>query len=122
MVDAGALPADLYGPETARRLEQQAGRFGTRRLVTALEALSHAEKEMRWSDSGRVVLEVALARLMLPGAPMVASEPATTSAAAAAKPPDRVAERRPAAPPGAPVRPVERATADSVPQPVAREE
>jgi DNA polymerase-3 subunit gamma/tau len=46
-------------------LNEQASAFGTSRLVAALEALAQAEKEMRWSDSGRVVLEVALARLML---------------------------------------------------------
>src|SRR5712692_6399841 len=65
MADAGALPADAYSPDATRRLAEQAARFGTGRLVTALEALALAEKEMRWSDSGRVVLEVALARLML---------------------------------------------------------
>jgi DNA polymerase III subunit gamma/tau len=68
MADAGALPGDAYGAETRRRLDEQAAAFGTWRLVSALEALAQAEKEMRWSDSGRVVLEVALARVMMSGA------------------------------------------------------
>lgn len=93
MADAGALPAEDYSPDTARRLTEQAASFGTGRLVTALEALAQAEKEMRWSDSGRVVLEVALARLML--APGDASrEPAAVRAPDRQPAAGRVAERR----------------------------
>jgi DNA polymerase-3 subunit gamma/tau len=65
LADAGALPPDSYGVDVASRLANHSAQFGTARLVAALEALAQAEKEMRWSDSGRVVLEVALARLMI---------------------------------------------------------
>lgn len=65
LADAGALPPDAYHPEAARRLAEQAAGFGTGRLVAGLEALAHADREMRWSDTGRVVLEVALARMMI---------------------------------------------------------
>src|SRR5438270_601652 len=37
MADAGALPEDLYRPETAQRLKEQAASLGTGRLVAALE-------------------------------------------------------------------------------------
>jgi DNA polymerase-3 subunit gamma/tau len=106
--DSGALPMDAYTPEIAERLAEQAPQFGTGRLVAALEALAQAEKEMRWSDSGRVVLEVALARLMLSSAaaPAVANgqhtaaregTAARSATRPASRPADRVAES-PAAP------------------------
>jgi DNA polymerase-3 subunit gamma/tau len=75
MADAGALPEDAFGEETRRRLVEQSAAFGTGRLVAALEALAQAEKEMRWSDSGRVVLEVALARVMLAGSSALSPGP-----------------------------------------------
>jgi DNA polymerase-3 subunit gamma/tau len=85
MADAGALPEDAYRPEVARLMAEQAGRFGTGRLVAALESLAHAEKEMRWSDSGRVLLEVALARLMLPVSEVSRLTPADARPAAATR-------------------------------------
>ena len=107
MADAGALPADAYSPDATRRLAEQAARFGTGRLVTALEALAQAEKEMRWSDSGRVVLEVALARLML--APGDGSRPSPAGRAPEKQPAaDRVADARGSARKEAAVRSSER--------------
>jgi DNA polymerase-3 subunit gamma/tau len=140
MADAGALPADGYSPDTTRRLVEQAARFGTARLVTALEALAQADKEMRWSDSGRVVLEVALARLMLApgetGHPLpvgrgpekqpAADRVADGRAPARREPAIRLSEREPAAramdghrPPGTEARGTASAEPPAAPMPAA---
>jgi DNA polymerase-3 subunit gamma/tau len=111
MVDAGALPSGVYSVETARHLEEQAARFSTPRLVAALESLAQAEKEMRWSDSGRVVLEVALARLMLPVAAAAGRETAPVSVSSREPVSDRVADGRARAPIAPPVRAAEPAVA-----------
>jgi DNA polymerase-3 subunit gamma/tau len=95
LTNAGALPGDAYSSETTRRLEQQAGAFGTARLVAALEALSQADKEMRWSDSGRVVLEVALARLMLAGGDGTAASGQRSAVSGSGEERTRVAPRQP---------------------------
>ncbi len=53
-------------PQIAGRRNEQAGKFGSRRLLAALEALAQADREARWSEQPRWVLEFALVRLLTP--------------------------------------------------------
>lgn len=73
-------------------LRRQAGRFAPASLLTALEVLTEAEREMRTNTQHRLLLEMALLRLMsLPSAsllspPPVRAKPATPAAPVAVAP------------------------------------
>ncbi len=58
----GAEGVDQDGP---RRLEL-ARRYGRARLITAIEILAHAQREARWAEDPRLLLELALVRIMYP--------------------------------------------------------
>lgn len=57
--DLGNVTTD---EETAVRLREQASRFGRRSLIEAVDILTGAEREMRYSDQHRLLLELAMLR------------------------------------------------------------
>jgi DNA polymerase III subunit gamma/tau len=61
---AGSAPA--VEPEHVERLGAQAARYGQRRLIGAIEVLAQADREARWSEQPRLLLELAAVRMMHP--------------------------------------------------------
>jgi DNA polymerase-3 subunit gamma/tau len=82
MLTAAGSPPPGEGEQLAR-LTAQARAFGMQRLLTALEVLAHTEREARWSEEPRLLLEAAVARLMHPRV----VTPAVAEAAVPARPP-----------------------------------
>lgn len=72
---AGSVPPG--DPDFQSRMVEQARLYGSPRLLAAIEVLAHTEREARWSEQPRLLLEVALVRLMHPR-----GEPAPVRAAA----------------------------------------
>lgn len=66
MMIASGAPAPSGDPDLAERITEQAGLYGAQRLLQAIEVLAHTEREARWSEQPRLLLEVALVRLMHP--------------------------------------------------------
>jgi DNA polymerase-3 subunit gamma/tau len=62
--DPGALLA--VEPELLSRMKEQAGRFSRAQLMEAINILTNAETEMRWTTSPRWLLEVALLKIAQP--------------------------------------------------------
>jgi DNA polymerase-3 subunit gamma/tau len=59
---AGSPPAG--DPAAVARCNKQARLFGRDRLVRAIESLAQTEREARWSEEPRLLLELALVRLL----------------------------------------------------------
>lgn len=98
----GAVLPDGATDEEARVLSEQASRFAPPLCIRAIEALSDAEREMRRDSQHRLLLELAMLRLM--AAPTVAAAPTVT-----AGPPVTAVEREPSvAPQPIEARPVSR--------------
>lgn len=119
MMVASGAPAG-GDPDLQACVAEQAGLYGPARLLQAIEVLAHTEREARWSEQPRLLLEVALVRLMYPReeAPRAAvarveSQPARPPAGA--RPAPEPVRSRPAAPPSPfvdePDAPVQRAPA-----------
>ena len=83
---AGSCPV-APGPE-ADRLRQRAGQTTLARLVGAVELLAQVDRDLRWSEQPRLLLDLALARLLQHfGAVEGASERRPRPAAVAPAPP-----------------------------------
>lgn len=93
---AGVAPA--VEPEMVARIVEQSRGFGQHRLITGIELLAQIDREARWSEQPRLLLDVALARLMLPSAAPAAVQAPQPQAAPAAS-------ARPATPRSEPSRP-----------------
>lgn len=97
-----AIPGD---PQLIARIQEQARQFGQARLIGAIEVLAQTDREARWSEQPKLLLELAVIRLMHPRATVaVAAEPAAARPAARATEPARVpvAPARPATTPSRP--------------------
>jgi DNA polymerase-3 subunit gamma/tau len=89
-----AVPGD---PQLVSRIQEQARQFGQSRLIGAIEVLAQTDREARWSEQPKLLLELAVVRLMHPrGA--VAAEPLPTRPAARTEPVRAEPVRAPAAP------------------------
>ncbi|HEU4754676.1 MAG TPA: DNA polymerase III subunit gamma/tau, partial [Armatimonadota bacterium] len=99
-------------PEQARSIAEQARAYGSPRLIAAIETLAQTDREARWSENPRLLLELALVRLMHPreaipapaprgaASPPAASRPSQQqpAASAPAASPARSAARPPSSP------------------------
>ena len=84
---AGAAVAG--DPQWVARIQEQARQFGQARLIGAIEVLAQTDREARWSEQPKLLLELAVVRLMHPRGtvavepvlprPSVRSEPARTA-------------------------------------------
>lgn len=125
---AGATVAG--DPEQVRRIQEQARQFGQARLIGAIEVLAQTDREARWSEQPKLLLELAVVRLMHPRT-TVAVEPVAQQPAARPEPsrtPAPAVRASPAAPaarpPLAAVSPASSPFVDEAPpapQPVVRE-
>jgi len=92
---AGSPPAG--DPAEAEQIQAQARQYGQARLLAAIEALAQADREARWSEQPRLLLELAVVRLMHPreaAAPLQKpAPPARTSPVASAAPPPETRPR-----------------------------
>jgi DNA polymerase-3 subunit gamma/tau len=75
---AGRPPAGE--PERVAALTEQARRFGQTRLIEAIEVLAQTEREARWSEQPRLLLELAAFRLMHPRGSLPAAVPVEQAA------------------------------------------
>lgn len=66
------------------RFQEMAQRFGRARVLRAVEWLAQAERDARWSEQPRLLLEIALGQIMLPPAESSDRPPARESSVAAA--------------------------------------
>lgn len=78
------------GGEYAGRMKEQAARFTRGRLISLVENFAAAEKEIRWNDQHRLVLELAMMK--------ACDDPATAAAVAPAVQPAPVQQTPPAQP------------------------
>jgi DNA polymerase-3 subunit gamma/tau len=78
---AGA--GDSTAGERRERLREQAAAFGLPRLLDAVDMLASAEKELRWSQQSRILLEVLVVRL---ARALVHAAEGAAAAAAGARP------------------------------------
>lgn len=112
MLCAAGLPS-LRPREEASRLTAQAKLFGAPRLVQALEYLAQTEKDARWSEHPRFLVELAVARILFPPAPVAAAAGAAIPAPAPAAVSERPQSRPTPTPAPTPV-PVRTETAATV--------
>ncbi len=107
-----------YAPDQIERMRSQAGRMGAAELSRAAELLHNGLVEMRDTISPRLMLELVLSRVMLPGAsadPMALQVRLERLERQLARGGAAVAEPAPAAQPHAPQRPQAPATATPEP-------
>jgi DNA polymerase-3 subunit gamma/tau len=83
-VGVGAVPASAGDLDDSESLRTQAGRFAPADLLKALEVLTAAEQETKRSNQHRLILEMALLRLMR--LPSQAAPPSPVSVPAASAP------------------------------------
>ncbi len=85
--------------EQVARFQEQGRQYGQLRLIQAIEVLAQTEREARWSEQPRLLLELALVRLMHPrqaAAQAPAAQPSAQPAMqAAARPSQPAPARRP---------------------------
>lgn len=118
MLTGSGCPPAASAEDTAR-LTAQAREFGLSRLIAAIELLAQTEREARWSEQPRLLVELAVARLMQPprtgrlevepdsaprpeprpAARAAVTAPRSAPAAASPPPPAAVPAAAPAAPP-----------------------
>ena len=74
-----AIPGDA---QLVARIQEQARQFGQTRLIGAIEVLAQTDREARWSEQPKLLLELAVVRLMHPRG-VVAVEPVVMTRPAA---------------------------------------
>lgn len=80
-VGANAAPEDAASIEDADLLRRQAARFSPAQLLAGLDVLAEAERDIRFNNQHRLLLEMALLKLMaLPGAAVASAPPAAQPA------------------------------------------
>jgi DNA polymerase-3 subunit gamma/tau len=84
LTGAGNTPAG--DADASARIAEQAKRYGQGRLITSIEVLAQAEREARWSEQPRLLVEVAVARLMYPRESAAVPQQAAPAARPAATP------------------------------------
>ncbi len=83
MLSAAGSPPPLDADQAARILDQSRA-YGQHRIIGAIETLAQVDREARWSEQPRLLLELAVCRLMVPPAPVAEVRPAAESRPAAA--------------------------------------
>ena len=97
-----AAGAVVPGDERGARVREQATSFGLPRLLSAVEMLATGEKELRWSQQSRLLVEVLLARLAQPSTAAAAPAPGSIAPGTAAAPGGNPRNTSPARPPWSP--------------------
>ena len=124
-VGVGAQPASAGDLDDSARMREQAARFAPAAMLQALETLTTAEQETKRSNQHRLLLEMALLRLMrLPSQAAVSTAPVLIAAShtpAIAAPPISVPQA-PKPEPKAEPKPEVVAIAYEMPPPLAEDE